>query len=276
MNEFLKKRLLFNDFPNQALRTAYEFLADRPNFFIKSLYEYKHIELFSDIEILFKRVMKNGIVPDEMLSPGADPWEKTTQCEETCYWIVIEPFRFFLDIDCENFNVTINDIVLKVKTFVDHFLICEHEPWVRCLKNKMQRKKERVSPSVKYDQYDRKSYTIFTDRMVTYQEAEEIEYSLSCEFGKGFQKYINFFNGKTFSFPKSPIDCVFSRSSPFSYRRAPYSLSYLWHSKLRPFGGFRARKSIPKLELSNLPLNVKSPIDYFKFSYPNKTTDYLV
>ena len=270
MRPFIAQLLNHNCFPNSEIRIAYQFFASHDEYIIKSLYEYQYIDLTLDISDLFSRVTTIGRVPENMLIPGEPPWENSKQFQETCYWLAIEPFRFFMDLDFSpNSKTNIDEMIPLFKDKFDFFLVCKHQPWSMSEENEKQRQNERISESVEYDPDKRESYTIFTDRLVYYEEAKKIEYELAMSSSYGWTLYKNFFTGKPAVFPKSPVDCVFFRSAPFSYRRSPYSFSYLWHSSMRPYGGFRNRQSIPDVELSHLPNNINGPLEYFKFSYIN-------
>jgi hypothetical protein len=136
--------------------------------------------------------------------------------KQSCYWIAIEPFRFFMDIDSitrEQMKIYTNEL----KNRFDNFLVCKSSSTVA-----------------------EKSYSVFTDKIVTYKDAIRIESELVQSGMK--------------------LDKIIFGSSGKAYRRSPYSLH----------GISRNRILLPDLSMSKI--NLTEELDLFRFSYCNVWT----
>lgn len=165
-----------------------------------------------------------------------------------CYWIAVEPFNFFMDIDFYDApyskwnNMTLRQIADIVSKQCKHWLITETS-----LGNGM--------PSF-YSYDDRlkfrgASYNVFTDRLVTTPESVKLEQQMKHDFAECMDEH-----------ETTPIGSICGYFQPFIYRRAPYSLQKWWRHEDNPL----QKKSVPKLEYSNLPST--DPLEIFRFSYP--------
>jgi hypothetical protein len=161
----------------------------------------------------------------------------------TTYWIPLGPFKFFLDIDLYRYphlNVRIEDILGLLEDIFSQFLVCE-------------------SPI----QGESLSFSVFTDRIVSMEEAVDIELDVlnrvaSLHRDIGIFELRNVFSLKSYSIKRTVIDPVITSMSPFPYRRAPYSLH----------GSTWSRRSVPNLKLSKLTREL-SEFECFLFSYVN-------
>lgn len=163
--------------------------------------------------------------------------------QTTCYWIAIEPFKFFMDLDFYRHPycaVSIDSVLKIVSSQFNQFLVCQ-------------------SP----DKNKKSSFSIFTDKICTYKEAEDLEMRLIDEISSlhddfGCFDCISTFSKEKFKVKRTVLDCMYKSTAPYTYRRAPYSLH----------GYCFDRRSIPRKDLSRIN-GLESDFQMFEFSYPN-------
>lgn len=201
-------------------------------FYFYTRNEFQDPNISYNIESLFKEVYYNN---------------------KECYWIFIEPARFFMDIDfypCDQTywkNITIEDILEIVRKYCEYWLVTE---------TLMEDGKSPGSHSDKRLRFRDTSYNIFTDKIVTIKEAINLEEIIIKEVSQLPKKPTT----------QTPIGDIFHFFKSFAYRRSPYAKQKWWpHEENSP-----KKKSVPRLDLSHLPKSIRTECDIFQFSYPNQ------
>ena len=185
------------------------------------------------------------------LSFDAEELLQQVQNGMSCYWVAIEPFRFFLDIDhIERYDI--QKILSVMEEYFEYYLVCQTEPITESHYKKMR---ESFSNYPRH----RTCCSVFTNKRVSYDEARNLEYELSKKLGDGRKTHtVNRFDSISHEVRIGPIDPLFSVMSPLVYRRSPFSVH----------GWFKDRRSLPNLKLSKLP-NGMSDLEILRFSNPN-------
>lgn len=205
---------------------------------------YPHLEY--DIHALFKRVTN----PVDEIVDG-----KYTR--ETCYWIAVEPFKFFLDIDSYHEpTIPIEKVLEVVGQYCTYFLTCQALP-------------ANITGIPLKEKPDRESFIIYTDTVLTYVQAKALEFIIATQISKNETvQRTNYWANNIYHFPEGIIGSIYHYYAPLTTRRAPFSLQYLWNDPTNIKIGVRARPQMPRLDLSRLPKQM-TDFECFEFSYPN-------
>lgn len=163
-----------------------------------------------------------------------------TKRGKPCYWIAVEPFRMFFDIDLyEAPDYSIREVIDKISPMCQHWLVCSQG--------------KRYSHNE-----DRKSFSLYTDAYMTYASAKQIEAKLSAMFPtEHTKKFVANFTKEPYDAYVNCLGSIYRFWEPFTYRRSPWS----FHGK------YLEGRTIPDLDLSNLQKT--DDLSVMEFSYPN-------
>ena len=177
--------------------------------------------------------------------------KKIQTTELSCYWVAIEPFNFFLDIDDTKENLSLDRVSNIISKYFNEYLVCSTDP----ITEKHFKKMRSIPEYWDYPRH-RVGYSIFTKQKVTYDEAIEMEKEIASQFSKSI---VNRFDSNCYYFPSEIVDPMFATMSPLVFKRTPFSTH----------GWYKDRISYPRINVSKIP-NM-SDLDLFLYSNPNDT-----
>ena len=139
-------------------------------FIFYSPFQFKFPRIEYDFEDLFKRIRHGH--------------------KESCYWIAVEPFKFFMDLDIHKCSFELKSFLPILDQYFNQYLVSES--------------------IVNNDGHS--SFSVFTDFVVTYEKAIQLQSDIQQKTVDAFGINIG-------------IDNTFSSLLPFSYRRSPFSFT---------------------------------------------------